>query len=315
MQGKVPEARATVRLPRAVAALALAPILLVACRKEPAIAPAVYADNPEEKTIPVYVVSSHPHVSEQRMFELFAPLVDWLNREVKGARFRLETVPDYPTYERRLYDRQYHFSIPNPLHTLESLKHGYLVVGKVADDSQFTGLVLARKDHVPAKVADLKGKKVAYPAATAVAACMMPQLFFTEQGLDVNRDIENIFTGNQESSINAVATGITDVAVTWPPPWNVYQRTRPESADKLQVVWRTPPLVNNGLVVRDDVPKAVREQVVSILFGLSKDARGRKILSDMAYAGFEPATRETYAPVAEFLEQFAKRVRPIRALP
>jgi phosphonate transport system substrate-binding protein len=291
--------------------------LTVSCRSswKTHAQPALYAERGDTSAEPVYLFSSHPHVTEQRVFELFAPLVDRFNQQCHGVRFKLETAPDYSTYEARLYARRYDFSLANPLQTLEATHHGYTVFGKVANDAQFAGIVLARKGHVPTKVTDLKGWKVAYPAATAVAACMLPQLFFAQHGLDVNRDIENIFTGNQESSINAVAIGISDLGVTWAPPWEVYQRTRPDSAAKLEVVWTTPPLVNNGLVVRDDVPEAIREQVARILFALPSDTEGRKLLAAMAYAGFEPATLATYAPVAEFLEYFSKRVRPLEREP
>jgi phosphonate transport system substrate-binding protein len=280
-----------------------------------AVDPSIYADKPKSPRDQTLIFSSHPHVSQQRAYELFQPVIDRINRELKGVALRLQAEPDYPTYEFRLYSGDYHFSLPNPIQTLEALSHGYTIFGKVSDDNQFRGLILARKDRVIEKVTDLRGLKVSFPAATALAACLMPQMFFHEHGLDPSRDIESIFTGNQESSINAVATGITDIGVTWAPPWEIYQRTRPESAAKLRVLWTTEPLINNGLVVRSDVAAPIREQVARVLFSLNQDKEGRRILAAMAFAGFEPASESTFAPVRAFLSRFSAQVRPLGKVP
>ena len=91
----------------------------------------------------------------------------------------------------------------------------------MGDDNKFAGIILVRRDSGINKLSDLKGKKVSYPARTALAATMMPQYYFQTHGLDVNRDIENLYVGSQESSIMNVYLGNVAAGATWPMqnPW------------------------------------------------------------------------------------------------
>jgi phosphonate transport system substrate-binding protein len=86
------------------------------------------------------------------------------------------------------------------------------------DDEMFRGIILVRKDSGIHKVTDLKGKKVSYPALTALAATMMPHYYLHTHGIDVNRDIENLYVGSQESSIMNVLRGHVAAGATGPVP-------------------------------------------------------------------------------------------------
>ena len=46
----------------------------------------------------------------------------------------------------------------------------------------------------------------------------MPQYYLHQQGIDVNRDIQNAYVGSQESSIMNAYLGQSAAGVTWPPP-------------------------------------------------------------------------------------------------
>jgi phosphonate transport system substrate-binding protein len=137
----------------------------------------------------------------------------------------------------------------------------------------------------------------------------MPQWFLYQNGVNVATDITNVFVGSQESSIANVAIGAVDVGVTWPPPWAGYQKSFPDLAAKLKIIWKTPSLVNNGLVAYSEVPLTLVKTVARALFTLDKTEEGKKILADIGYAGFEPATIATYQPVEEFLKSFTAKVR------
>ena len=285
--------------------------MLCSCGKGPSgnqYAP-TYSDQAVVPVKQVYLVSIHPLHNPQRVFEVYQPLVDLLNQKLGNSEIKLEAATDYADFEKKLYAGHYHFALPNPLQTLEATHHGYKIFGKVADDSQFRGTILVPKDSKIKEVKDIKGLKVSYPAPTALAACIMPQWFFHTHGINVLSDIINVFVGSQESSIVNVATGNVDVGVTWPPPWAGFQKKQPELAAKLKVIWETPPLVNNGWVVRNDVPPEVLAHVEQALFSLHESEEGKKIFSEMEYSGFEPASLETYQPVVEFLKTFSAKVR------
>ncbi len=86
-------------------------------------------------------------------------------------------------------------------------------------------------------------------------------------------------------------------------------------AEKVMVKWETPHLVNNGLVVKENVPEKILQQVGDIIFHLQDTPEGQTILSSMELSHYEPATNTTYQPVETFLAEFEKDVRPIRLQP
>ena len=258
-----------------------------------------------------YVFAIHPLHNPARLFEIYGPLIDYLNRNIPGVIFRLEASRNYEEFEKKLYARQFDFALPNPYQTLNSLGHGYHVIAKMGDDYKFTGVILVRRDSGIKKVADLKGKKVSYPARTALAATMMPQYYFQTHGLDVNRDIENLYVGSQESSIMNVYLGDVAAGATWPLPWEAFQKEHPDMAGALELKWETEPMLNNGVVVRDDVPEQLARQVAQLLDTLHTNAEGKAMLARMPLSRFELADDQRYRVIEDFLRKFSRTVRPL----
>ena len=258
-----------------------------------------------------YVFAIHPLNNPARLFEIYGPLIDYLNRNIPEAKFRLEASRNYEEFEKKLYARQPDFALPNPYQTLNSLSHGYHVIAKMGDDYKFTGVILVRRDGGIKKVTDLKGKKVAYPARTALAATMMPQYYFQTHGLDVNHDIENLYVGSQESSIMNVYMGNVAAGATWPMPWEAFQKEHPKMARELELKWETAPLINNGVVVRDDVPEPLARQVAQLLDTLHTHAEGKTMLARMPLSRFELADDKRYRVIEDFLHKFSETVYPI----
>ena len=247
----------------------------------------------------------HPLHNPQRLYETYGPVVEFINRHLGGVKIELEASRSYEEFDKRLYGRHFHFALPNPLQTINSFEHGYRVFGKEGEDDTFRGIIIVRKDSGISRVSDLKGKKVSFPAPTALAATMMPLYYLHTHGLDVNRDIRRVFTGSQESSIMQVYLGTSAAGATWPPPWKAFVERNPRYAEELVVKWETPPLVNNGLVVRDNVPREVADKVAALLFALHTHDEGRRLLAAIPLSRFEPATSETYRPVYDFMKKYA----------
>lgn len=288
----------------------IAVLLLLACGKpDQAYQPAVTPPSPENKT--EYVVGIHPLHNPQRLMELYGPIVDYMNSNIPEARFRLEASRNYEEFEKKLYAGNFAFAMPNPYQTVQSLKHGYRVFGKMGDDDAFRGIILVRRDSGIRSVTDLKGRAVSYPAATALAATMMPQYYLHTHGIDVNRDIENRYVGSQESSIENVLRGHVAAGATWPVPWKLFEAEHPEEARQLEIKWQTEPLLNNGWVVRNDIPPQITTAFTRLLTSLHENDQGRAMLARLPISRFEAATDETYLPVREFLEKFSNAVRNI----
>ena len=291
------------------------PLVLLAflsgCGKTPEPAELQYSAAPANAGPVSYRLAPHPLYNPQQLSKTFQPLVDHLNRQTLGVRFELEGSRDYQAFEQKFRTRQPEILMPNPWQTIEAMKNGYHVIAMWGDAEDFKGLFIARIDSPVRKPADLKGKTVSYPAQTALAAAIMPQYFLHSNGVDVNRDIRNLYVGSQESSIMSAFLGNSAAGATWPPPWRLFQRDHPEEAAQLKVLWETPSLINNSVMVRDDVPPELASSVRRALLELSQTAQGRQLLAGMETARFHPADDQGYDPVRQYVARFEREVRTV----
>ncbi len=262
---------------------------------------------------PVYRLAVHPLHNPRKLSQAFQPLVDHLNAQMPGVRFELEASRDYAVYEARIRAREPDLLLPNPWQTLQAMRVGYTVIAMAGDADDFKGLLIVRKDNPITSPLDLKGQAVAYPAPTALAACVMPQWFLHRSGLNVVRDLDNRYVGSQESSILNVLSGQVAAAATWPPPWRAFQKEHPAEAAQLKVMWQTPPLLNNAVMVRDDLPLAVRDRVRELLLSLHDTAPGRAVLEAMETSRMHAADDGRYALVRDFVSRFEREVRPVES--
>jgi phosphonate transport system substrate-binding protein len=190
---------------------------------------------------------------------------------------------------------------------------GYRVIAMAGDAEDFKGVFIVRKDSGVRSPVDLKGKVVSYPSHTALAACIMPQYYLFQAGLDVNQDITNAYVGSQESSIMNAYLRKSSAGATWPPPWRLFQRDHPEEAAQLELIWETPHLLNNSVMVRDDIPESLHNRVQSLLVALDETAEGGAILTGMETARFHTANNASYDKVRDYVAVFERKVRPVES--
>jgi phosphonate transport system substrate-binding protein len=104
---------------------------------------------------------------------------------------------------------------------------------------------------------------------------------------------------------------LTAAGATWPPPWRAFQKDQPREAAELKIIWETETLVNNSVMVRNDVPAQVREQIRALLLGLDGTKEGKTILAGMETARFLPASDQDYDVVRRYVSRFEREVRPV----
>jgi phosphonate transport system substrate-binding protein len=263
-----------------------------------------------------YSFAVHPLHNPAKLAEAYQPLVSCLNQHLPpGSRLKLEASQDYAQFEEKIANRLPELLLPNPWQTLQALDKGYSVIAMAGDPEDFKGIFIVRKDSDIRVPTDLKGKAVSYPSPTALAACIMPQYFLHRQGINVMHDIQNRYVGSQESAIMNAYLGQTAVGVTWPPPWRAFQKTNPNEAAQLRVLWETPHLINNSVMIRDDLPIELREKIRAVLLNLHTSPEGRAILAGMETSRFTAATNQSYDQVRRYVTAFEREVRPVVTKP
>ncbi|MEW5788919.1 MAG: phosphate/phosphite/phosphonate ABC transporter substrate-binding protein [Pseudomonadota bacterium] len=289
----------------------LGALLLAGCDEAPHSAGPRYGEAPAQQQTRIYRLAVHPLHNPARLLQAYQPLADYLADGIPGARFEVEASRDYADFERKLRTGGPDLLLPNPWQALQAMASGYTVLAMAGDAEDFKGILVVRRSSPIRTPADLKGRTLAYPSPTALAACIMPQWYLSQAGLDVNRDLVNRYVGSQESAIMNAYLGQADAGVTWPPPWRAFVRQYPEKAAELQVIWETPPLMNNAFMARRDLPVELRGRIRHRLLALQDSEAGRRILAGMETARFHPASDADYDRVRAFIARFEARVRKV----
>jgi phosphonate transport system substrate-binding protein len=285
-------------------------VLLTGCNREEPVQTPRYTDKPMvADSLVHYIFTVHPLHNPQLLHQKFQPLMQYLDSRIPGVQFDLDASSDYADYERKLREGKTHFSLPNPYHAALARDWGYHVIAKMGNDALFRGVFVVRKDSPIREPADLRGKVVSYPAPTALAAAMMPQLYLQDHGIDVETELTNRYVGTHNSAIMNAYLGQSAAGVTWPVAWKAFQQANPKEAAELYVIWQTPTLIQNAIVVRNDVPADLAERVRQLLTGLQDTPAGRDILDRIDTSSFEAADDQRFDVVLAFVKEFKTRVK------
>ncbi|MBI3480888.1 MAG: phosphate/phosphite/phosphonate ABC transporter substrate-binding protein [Nitrosomonadales bacterium] len=258
-----------------------------------------------------YVVGIAPFYNPQCILAVFGPILDTLNARIPEAHFKLETSLNHEEFLEKLNTGHFDLAFASPYDTVLALKHHYHVFATMGEDASFRGLIVARKDSGINTVGDLKGKKVAYSAATELATAIMPQYYLHTHGIDVNRDISNVYLGSSDTVLREIWSGHVSAGGVGTKPWRKFILNHPGQASQLEVKWQTEPLVNDAWLARQDLAPALADKLFATLLDLHNDAAGRQMLSLAPGAKFEAANDADYAKVRNFLETFSRNVREI----
>jgi phosphonate transport system substrate-binding protein len=284
--------------------------LLAACNRADDVPRPEYGAAPVARDAkPHYTFTIHPLHNPQLLHQKFDPLMNYLGAQLPQAVFDLQTSNDYADFEQKLRGGSPHFALPNPYHAMLARDWGYHVVAKMANDEVFRGVIIVRKDSPLKQIADLKGKVVAYPAPTALAAAMMPQLFLQKNGIDVDTELHNKYVGTHNSSLMNAYLRESDASATWPVAWAAFQQSNPREAAELKLMWQTPTLIQNAIIARNDLPPDLVGQVAHLLTHLQDSPEGRGLLHGIETEGFVPASDQDFEVVRTFLKEFNTLVK------
>ena len=175
------------------------------------------------------------------------------------------------------------------------------------------------------KLADLKGKTIAYADVNSTSGYLFPRHAMRAEG--VNPDTffgKPLFAGGHDQGVIAVAKGQADAGVTWASgvgdPAEGYSRgiLRRMAEQKLvdmkdiRIIWKAGPIVNGPVVVRKVLPQGLKDALVKALSDLPKENPvAFKALASGDSPGFTPVSHADYQVIVDMrkAEEAARRGR------
>lgn len=155
-----------------------------------------------------------------------------------------------------------------------------IAVEKRNGRTEYDSLIVVPKDSAVVKLADLKGKRMAFTSQTSTSGYLFPfARLVNEKILQKPQDLNNyfaqiVYAGGYDKALLAVANGQADVAafsdyVFEGPKADLYGNQ--ETRDKVRVLARTSGVPTHLIAVSQNLSKELISKIQAALFDLVKD--------------------------------------------
>jgi phosphonate transport system substrate-binding protein len=131
---------------------------------------------------------------------------------------------------------------------------------------------------------------------------------FAKNKIDPKTHFRVVRSANHETNALAVVNKQVDVATNNSENLEKFKERQPEKAKDIRVVWTSPLIPLDPMVMHKDLPTATKEKLKNFFYNYAKtDAREKEIVMKISkLSGFKPSTNAQLTPIRE-LDLFSKR--------
>ena len=231
-----------------------------------------------------------PQFDARQTHRVWKPLLTRLEAET-GLRFRLVGSSTIREFEKQFLAGEFDFAYMNPYQVLKGADSvGYVPLVRDVGRA-LHGIVVVRKDSPVTRVEDLDDMEVAFPAANALGASLVPRA-----------DFENVFgitvTPRYVKSHSSVYLNVMlgETAAGGGVQKTLAQQP-PEIRDALRVLYRTRDIPPHPVAAHPRVPSQVRDAVRAGLLSIGATEEGRQLLASVPIRRIGLAAIEDYRPM------------------
>jgi len=178
----------------------------------------------------------------------------------------------------------------------------------------YNSLLITQKDSPYNNLNDvLKNSKsinfgIGDPGSTS--GFLVPSYYvFAMNKVDPRTAFKTIRNASHGANIQAVLAKQVDVATNNTEETDKLEQTKPELAEELKIIWKSPLIPNDPIVWRKDLDPAVKAKVKSFLIGYGKTDADKEVMSKIYnYSGFKESTNDQLIPIRQ-LELYKDRVK------
>jgi phosphonate transport system substrate-binding protein len=141
--------------------------------------------------------------------------------------------------------------------------------------------------------------------ARSTSGTLAPMTYlFSPKNIDPQSCFRTVRSANHQANLFSVANGVLDAATNNTTAITMLQKSRPEIAAKVKVIWTSPRLPEDPVIWRRDLDPSIKEKLRSFFlsYGSAPGAEGerqRAILASLHFGQFKPADNSFLLPVRE----------------
>jgi phosphonate transport system substrate-binding protein len=282
--------------------LGLAALLsLSACGQKSAI-----TEPPKEITFSILSAEN-----QASMGPLWQPLLDDMSAQI-GIKVKPFFASNYTSLIEAMRFKQIQVGWFSALPALEAVNRADgEVLGRVIDaggDETYASVLIVKKGSGITLDDVLKcGQRYTFGLgdAKSTSGTLAPMAYiFTPRDIEPAKCFKAVRSASHQANVFSVANGVLDIATNNTVGLLFARRENPEIADKLQVIWTSPPLPESSIVARKDLDPAIKEKLRQFFLTYGVGAgptadKQREVLKGLAYGGFRAANDSYLDPIRE----------------
>lgn len=249
--------------------------------------------------------------NQASMEPLWAPLLADLSDQI-GVKVKPYFATNYTSLVEAMRFNQVQMGWFSAAPALQAIRRSDAeVLGRVVDaggDATYKSVLIVRKGSGVTLADVLKCDKTlsfGIGDAQSTSGTLAPMAYlFTPNNIEPNKCFKTVRAASHQANVFSVSNGVLDVATNNTVGLVFAARQNPEIADRIEVIWSSPPLPESSIVVRKDLDPALKEKIRQffLTYGVGNDekaAQEREVLKGLAYGGFRPADNSYLDPVRE----------------
>lgn len=254
----------------------------------------------------VLVMGFVPMKDAESLIEDVAPLAEMLSEKL-GVKVKPFTAVNYVSVVEGLGSGQVDFGFIPPFSYVlaNSESDARVVLTALGKDGQasYRSQFMARKDSGITDFSNLTGKKVAFVDPSSASGYLYPAAHLVSLGYDIDKDIESVFAGGHDKSLQAVLNGDVDVAAAFVDVRERYAQDFPTALDEVAVLGYTLDIPNVSVTVRGSMDEELSERIATALLEIAEDPEGLAMLKELFNMhGFVRAEDSDYDVVRQTAE-------------
>jgi phosphonate transport system substrate-binding protein len=157
----------------------------------------------------------------------------------------------------------------------------------------YHAIIVARPDlKIDRWPEDAKGLRISLADVGSTSGWLVPTHYFKTKGIDPKVYFRYRDGASHAAQILSVINGQVDLASDYDRNMNTFIERGTIKGDEIRVVWRSDPLPNDPLVVRQGLDPALAAKVRNIVLAITEDEA--RSLMPKNYTGWVAATHDSY---------------------
>ena len=245
----------------------------------------------------VFRITAIPDESPTELARKATPLMQYLQAQL-GMKVEFTPVTDYAAAVEALVNKKVEMAWFGGFTFVQAnARSGGKMIPLVQreEDEKFRSVFITSDPNIKT-LADLKGKDVSFGSQSSTSGHLMPRSFLLQAGIDPDKDFKRVaYSGAHDATAAAVAAGKVRAGALNISVWERLVSEKKVDAEKVRVIFTTPPYYDYNWTVHADLPVAVRAKLSKALLALSRDtAQGKHILELQRATRFVPTKAENY---------------------